>query len=417
MAVAQFDICVVGLGYVGLPTAAIFANEGFSVLGVDVNESRLDRIKSGHSDDAEPGLNAFVQKSLQSGNLQLSERPATADVFIIAVPTPVTPEQGYDNSHVLSAARAVASEVVPGGLVVLESTIPPGATEEFAYAVQEHRLKCGLEPQIGLKFAHCPERVLPGNVLHELFHNDRVVGGIDRASTQAARELYSRFCKGNILETTVRTAELTKVVENSYRDVNIAFANEVSIIAAKMGVDDSELIRLANQHPRVNILTPGIGVGGHCISVDPWFVISAFPQETSLLRAAREVNDEKTNWAISKLRNVLKEDQFQRVALLGLAYKPNIGDLRNSPALKVGEVLVTAFPQIQFLAVEPHISELPSDEGQIGSFENVSFAKSLAGAVDVDCAFRLVPHDAFADLNSQQSSLHIYEYDGSLEQR
>ncbi|KXU17701.1 MULTISPECIES: nucleotide sugar dehydrogenase [Corynebacterium] len=411
---ADFDLCVMGLGYVGLPTAAIFAHEGLSVLGVDVSEQRLDIIRSGHSDDAEPGLNEFVQESLTAGRLQLAVAPSTADVFIIAVPTPVTPEQGYDNTHVLSAAKAIAPYLVPGGLVVLESTIPPGATEGLADAVKQQRSRLGLDPEIGLKYAHCPERVLPGNVLHELYHNDRVVGGIDDASTVAAEELYSRFCKGDILKTTVRTAELTKVVENSYRDVNIAFANEISMVAAKMGVDETELVRLANQHPRVNILTPGIGVGGHCISVDPWFVISAFPDDTALLRTAREVNESKTQWAVARLSRAIVERRASKVALMGLAYKPNIGDLRNSPALKASEALAMTFPDVEFQVLEPHITGLEGAAHRLGNMPNVHFSSGLDGIGYVDCAIRLVRHQVFDDLSLEKWKVELLEYDGTL---
>lgn len=409
---ADFDLCVMGLGYVGLPTAAIFAHEGLSVLGVDVSEQRLNAIRTGHSDDTEPGLNEFVQESLTAGRLHVATSPAPAAAFIIAVPTPVTPEHGYDNSYVLDAAKSIAPHVVPGGLVVLESTIPPGATEELADAVWAERSRLGLDPDIRLRFAHCPERVLPGNILHELFHNDRVVGGIDAESTEAAAKLYARFCRGEILKTNVRTAELTKVVENSYRDVNIAFANEISMVAARMGVDTLELIKMANQHPRVNILTPGIGVGGHCISVDPWFVISAFPEETNLLRTAREVNNSKTQWAIARLSRTLAEQAPSKVALLGLAYKPNIGDLRNSPALSVASALAAAFPSVEFLVLEPHISSLERDAQKLGAMPNVRFSDQVTSAGGADCAIQLVPHNAFSKLKTMFPQIHWFEYDG-----
>lgn len=335
-------IVVMGLGYIGLPTASMLATKGHTVLGVDVSESAVNTINSGHVHIVEPDLDLLVRSAVNSGNLRASLTPEEADTFILAVPTPFKSEGGNlkapDLSYVEAAAHAIAPYLRAENLVILESTSPVGTTE-----VVENILR-SLRPDLEGKIhtAHCPERVLPGQILRELVDNDRIIGGTTKAAIVKARTLYKTFCNGAILETDSRTAELSKLVENSFRDVNIAFANELSIICDRLGINVWETIALANRHPRVHILQPGPGVGGHCIAVDPWFIVSSAPEEARLIRTAREVNDAKPHWVIDKVRTKAARFKDPVIGCLGLTFKADIDDLRESPSLDIVKILLNA---------------------------------------------------------------------------
>lgn len=349
-------VCVIGMGYIGLPTAALLANRGFQVHGVDIVEHVVNTINSGKIHIVEPELDAFVTSAINSGKLKASTKPTESDIFILAVPTPF--HEGYvpNIDYVIKATQSIAPFVKNGNLIILESTSPVGTTE----AVERVLRKEGVDTT-KIYVAHCPERVLPGQVMRELIENDRVVGGINELSTVKAIAFYKKFVSGEVLPTDARTAELCKLVENASRDVNIAFANELSMICDKSGINVWELIRLANRHPRVNILRPGCGVGGHCIAVDPWFIVSAYPEETKVIRAAREVNDYKTLWVIEKIRKEalafeLKNGRKAIVACMGLAFKADIDDLRESPALEIYHVL--SKEKFKVWAVEPNVMDI-----------------------------------------------------------
>lgn len=346
-------VCVVGLGYVGLPTAAVLASRGYDVHGVDVNPKAVETINSGKAHIVEPDLDLLVRAAVQTGKLRAYTAPAEADVFMVCVPTPFKGDHEPDLSYVESATRLICPFLRPGNLVVLESTSPPGTTEMIAEIVgRETRLA----PD-AVHFAHAPERVLPGKVLREIVENDRIIGGIDEASTQACVAFYSTFVSGEIHTTNARTAETAKLVENAYRDVNIAFANELSLLADELGLDVWELIRLANRHPRVNILSPGCGVGGHCIAVDPWFLVHSAPAATRLIRTGREVNDHKPDWVIDRVKRKAARFKRPKIACLGLAYKPDIDDLRESPAVHIVErLLADKDLDADIAVVEPYVT-------------------------------------------------------------
>lgn len=335
-------IVVMGLGYIGLPTASMLATKGHTVLGVDINESAVNTINSGHIHIVEPDLDLLVRSAVNSGNLRASLTPEEADTFILAVPTPFKSENGNpkapDLSHIEAAAHAIAPYLRAENLVILESTSPVGTTE-----VVENIIRT-LRPDLAgrVHTAHCPERVLPGQILRELVDNDRIIGGTTKAAIVKARTLYKTFCNGAILETDSRTAELSKLVENSFRDVNIAFANELSLICDRLDINVWETIALANRHPRVNILQPGPGVGGHCIAVDPWFIVSSAPEESRLIRTAREVNDAKPEWVLNKVRCKAARFKDPVIGCLGITFKANIDDLRESPAMDITQLLIHA---------------------------------------------------------------------------
>jgi len=350
-------VVVMGLGYIGLPTAALIASKGISVYGVDINRKVVETVNEGKIHIVEPDLDGLVHEVVRRGLLKASTSPVKADVFLIAVPTPF--KEGYipDTSYVESAIKMILPYLEERNLVIIESTSPIGTTEKMYNLVIKERPE--LKDKIYM--AYCPERVLPGKILYELQYNDRIIGGITLASTKRAKEFYSLFVEGELHETNAKTAEMCKLVENAYRDVNIAFANELSLICDKAGIDVWELIKLANKHPRVNILQPGVGVGGHCIAVDPWFLITQYPEESRLMKTAREVNLFKTEWVIHKIKNEIKNFEKNngrkpKIACLGLSYKPDIDDLRESPALYIVKRLVSEGYDI--LAVEPHIKEL-----------------------------------------------------------
>lgn len=365
-------ISVIGLGYIGLPTAAVFASRKKKVIGVDINPKAVEGINRGQIHIVEPDLDIVVHAAVTEGWLRASVTPEPADAFLIAVPTPFKNDHQPDLSYIEAAAKAIAPVLNAGNLVILESTSPVGATEEMAAWLAEARPDLTFPQTHGessdIRIAHCPERVLPGHVLRELVQNDRVIGGITKKCSEAAVELYRTFVEGECIITDARTAEMCKLTENSFRDVNIAFANELSIICDLLDIDVWELTRLANRHPRVNILQPGPGVGGHCIAVDPWFIVASAPKEARLVRTAREVNDAKPEWVLNKARQAVGEFLLANpernargvtIACLGLAFKPNIDDLRESPALNIAEELVRTFDGTTLL-VEPNIDELPS---------------------------------------------------------
>lgn len=344
-------ICIMGLGYIGLPTAALLANRGYQVHGVDVSEHVLKTINEGRIHIVEPDLDTFVKAAVDSGRLRAHSRPAEADVFYICVPTPFVHDSSNhdpDMSYVTDAARKIAPYVREGNLVILESTSPVGATSMVADIIRREG-----KADKGVYFAYCPERVLPGRIMIELVENDRIVGGLDESATKIVSEFYKTFVNGTVLETDSKTAEMAKLVENASRDVQIAFANELSMICEDLGIDVWDLIRIANHHPRVNILNPGTGVGGHCIAVDPWFIVSRNPKESRLIRTAREVNNFKTEWVIDRVRRKIAAMGNPRVAFMGLSFKPDIDDLRESPALRVVESFHGS--GVEFVVCEPNL--------------------------------------------------------------
>ena len=346
-----------GLGYIGLPTASLIASRGIQVQGIDVNQSVVDTINSGKIHIVEPALDGIVRNVVEKGLLKANTNPDNADVFLIAVPTPFKGDHVPDLKYVESATRMIIPKLNEGNLFILESTSPVGTTDKMAKIIFEERPE--LKGKINI--AYCPERVLPGNVIYELEHNDRVIGGLNEDSTKAAQNFYRHFVKGELHPTNAKTAEMCKLVENSSRDVSIAFANELSMICDKAEINVWELIHLANKHPRVNILQPGTGVGGHCIAVDPWFIVSEFKKESVIIRNAREINNYKTQWVIEKIRSTALEFELTNnrkptIALMGLAFKPDIDDLRESPALLVAETLLLD-NKYNLLLVEPNLEE------------------------------------------------------------
>lgn len=368
------DVVMVGLGYIGLPTAAIIAQSGLKVTGVDINPSVVETINRGAIHIVEPGLQSLVSEQVEKKNLSASTTPVEADVFIIAVPTPFKNSSTPDLKYVEAAARSIAPYLKKGSLVILESTSPVGTTEMLYSQLKDLRndlsFDNGDEINDPVFIAYCPERVLPGNVLHELTNNDRLIGGLTKRSSEKAKAFYELFVKGECVITNARTAEMAKLVENSFRDVNIAFANELSMICAELGIDVWELITLANRHPRVNILQPGCGVGGHCIAVDPWFIVDKSPRLSRLIKTARVVNDSKPSWVVSEidkeigrflLSNPGRSLSDLTVAFYGLSFKPNIDDLRESPALEIVINASQRYKDASILVVEPHINELPKE--------------------------------------------------------
>jgi UDP-N-acetyl-D-mannosaminuronic acid dehydrogenase len=388
------DVCVVGLGYIGLPTAAVIARAGCKVLGLDVSQKVVDTINRGEIHIEEVDLDGLVHGVVSRGLLSASIEVAPADVFVIAVPTPFDKDHAPDISYVLTAGRTIAPVLKTGDVVILESTSPVGTTEQLRDMIAEMRpdLKVpGLSRETpDISIAYCPERVLPGRILEELTNNDRSIGGITPRCARKALAFYKRFVRGECVTTDARSAEMTKLVENAYRDVNIAFANELSIVSDRMGLDVWEVIRLANRHPRVNILSPGPGVGGHCIAVDPWFIVHGAPDDTPLIRTARGVNDGKMHHVIRKAEALVAANPNAKVACLGLAFKANIDDFRESPARFVASRLARKFgARIQI--VEPYAEELP-----------IEFTDTGVGHIDIDTALEecqilivLVDHDVF----------------------
>jgi UDP-N-acetyl-D-mannosaminuronic acid dehydrogenase len=389
------SVSMIGLGYIGLPTAAIIASRKIKVIGVDVSEHAVDTINRGEIHIVEPELDIIVRSVVHQGYLRATTVPEPADAFLIAVPTPFKGDHEPDLSYVRTAAKSIAPVLRKGNLVVLESTSPVGTTEDLAVWLAEERPDLTFPHQTGdvsdISVAYCPERVLPGKVVHELVSNDRVVGGMTERCSHLATALYKIFVEGDCIPTTCRTAEMCKLTENSFRDVNIAFANELSIICDKLGINVWELIRLANHHPRVNILQPGPGVGGHCIAVDPWFIVSKTPEEARLIQSARQVNDAKPRYVVDRVIEAAAQTAEPVIACLGLAFKPDIDDLRESPAMEV--VMALAKRSLgPLLVVEPHISTLPPSLESYGNVDLVTVAQALERASIV---VMLVSHQAF----------------------
>jgi len=404
------NICVFGLGYIGLPTAAMFAHHGANVIGVDVNQHAVDTINQGKIHIVEPGLETIVKQAVVNGKLKASFIPVHSDAYLIAVPTPFKGDNHEpDLSYIKAVSKVLAPLLEKGDIVILESTSPVGATEKMVEWLAEERSDLTFpkyhEPdnEADIFVAYCPERVLPGKVVEELISNDRIIGGMTKESTKKAQEVYRIFVEGDLLATNSRTAEMAKLTENASRDVSIAFANELSIISDKLDINVWELIELANHHPRVNILQPGAGVGGHCIAVDPWFIVNQNPDEAKIIRAAREINDSKPNWVIEKIMaevNKLKKQGVEKpiVALLGLAFKPNIDDLRESPAVHIAREMLDV-DSAEVLLVEPNIDKLP----KILEFGTLI---SLSESIDkADIVAILVAHNEFKkeDLKSNVS--------------
>lgn len=402
------QITVVGLGYIGLPTAVAFALKGLSVYGVEIEQHKLTLIEQGKSPITEPQLEEALQQVVASGLLTVGSHMQPSDVFIITVPTPLdTQKQQPDLSYVQAAVAAIAPVLKREDLVVLESTSPLGTTEQVAQWLAKLRPDLrfpSCHPQADIYLAYCPERVLPGKIMHEIIHNDRVIGGLSPQSAQQAVDLYQIFAKGECVTTDARTAEMCKLVENSFRDLNIAFANELSMLCDVLDIDVWKLIELANRHPRVNILQPGVGVGGHCIAVDPWFIITQQPEHTALMRAAREVNEAKPNWVVEKVKATFADCVVEqnrspssiKIACLGLAFKADVADLRQSPALQITQQLA-AWHQGELLAVEPYIRSLPSSLP-----ETVRLISLEAALREADIVVLLVDHLIFKTVQPEQ---------------
>ncbi|MDP5143054.1 UDP-N-acetyl-D-mannosamine dehydrogenase [Rheinheimera baltica] len=403
-------LSVIGLGYIGLPTAAVFASRKIKVIGVDVNQKAVDTINRGEIHIVEPDLDIVVRSVVSDGYLKATLIPEPADAFIVAVPTPFKDDHAADLRYIEAACKAIAPVLAKGNLVILESTSPVGATEQMAQWLADARPDLSFPQSEGeasdIRVAHCPERVLPGHVLRELVQNDRVIGGMTAACSAAAVALYKVFVKGECVITNARTAEMAKLTENSFRDVNIAFANELSMICDKLDINVWELIALANRHPRVNILQPGAGVGGHCIAVDPWFIVDSCPDYARIIRMAREVNDSKPDWVLDKVKQQLDAwhkanpdagRKQAKVAVLGLAFKPDIDDLRESPALDIAIALAEL--GCQLLVAEPNIDTLPAALSQ----PDVALT-DVRSVLDADIICVLVRHSAFTAITAELAS-------------
>ena len=384
-------VVTIGLGYIGLPTSALIASKSIPVHGVDINEDVVETINQGKIHIVEPDLDTVVQLAVEKGFLKASTIPVEGDVYLIVVPTPFKGNHEPDISFVEAATRSVLPLLKSGDLYIIESTSPIGTTEQMAELIFDERPE--LEDKIFISY--CPERVLPGNVMFELVNNDRVIGGINEASTDAAVSFYSKIVQGELHRTNSRTAEMCKLVENSSRDVQIAFANELSLICDKADIDVWELISLANKHPRVNILQPGCGVGGHCIAVDPYFITSKFPLESKIIGAAREINNYKTFWCVEKINQTVAdyENTFgskPTIAILGLSFKPNIDDLRESPALHIAEKMYSTYPKEKVVFVEPNVE----------SYKNLPISSKEFAMQKADIFFILVAHKEFEGMSA-----------------
>lgn len=391
-------VSIIGLGYIGLPTAAMLASRKINVVGVDINQYAVDTINKGEIHIVEPGLCMIVSEAVNQGYLRATTKPEPADAFLIAVPTPFKIDHEPDIHFVEAAARSIAPLLKKGNLVILESTSPVGTTEQMSEWLAQARPDLSFPQHQGenadINIAYCPERVLPGRVVHELVNNDRVIGGMTPRCTQRATKLYQIFVEAECIATNARTAEMCKLTENSYRDVNIAFANELSIICDKLDINVWELIKLANHHPRVNILQPGPGVGGHCIAVDPWFIVSKTPDDARLIKVAREVNDSKPHWVIEKVKLATANLSNPTIACLGLAFKADIDDLRESPAMEIVQQLIELNIG-KIMIVEPHIKDCPS----IFEDDEVEFIQANHAIQSADVVVLLVNHKEFGEIS------------------
>ena len=387
-------ICVIGLGYIGLPTASLLGTKGFSVHGVDVSQHVVDTINQGKIHIVEPDLDIMVKSAVNVGNLKAGLEPVEADIFIIAVPTPFKGDYQPDLSYVESATQMISPFVKPGNLVILESTSPVGTTDEVVARILNEN---GHDTEKDVFIAHCPERVLPGRILVELVENDRIVGGINPLATAKAVEFYNSFVRGEVLSTDSRTAEMAKLTENSSRDVSIAFANELSLICDKEGINVWELIALANRHPRVNILNPGPGVGGHCIAVDPWFIVARDPENSKLIKTARLVNDAKPQWVINKVK--LKAEKFKHpvIGCLGLAFKADVDDLRESPAVEIVRKLI-----------KDNVGEIIVSEPNLHSHDEFNLMSCEEVIKKADILLLLVDHKEFKGLKTLELSEKVF---------
>ena len=399
-------VCVIGLGYIGLPTAALLANSGYEVIGVDINQSTVNTINKGDIHIVEPELDKFVRNAIVNGNLKAFIKPQIADIFIICVPTPFYKESGSPKpniEYVMSAAESISHLIKEGDMIILESTSPVGTTGKIKNIIENTGINIKK-----ISIAYCPERVLPGKIMHELVKNDRIIGGINEESTAAASSFYKTFVDGKVLVTSDKTAEMCKLAENSFRDINIAYANELSMICDKNEIDVWELISLANHHPRVNILQPGTGVGGHCIAVDPWFIVSADQENARIIKTAREVNDFKPSWVINKITEEVEKlnregIQNPKVSCRGLAFKPDIDDLRESPAVNVVNALIEL--RINTISVEPNIKN-----------HEYFDLTDLDNALSADLVVLLVKHKEFMtdDFKAKINKANILDFCGVL---
>lgn len=390
-------VAVIGLGYIGLPTAAVLAANGLEVIGVDLNEETVAAVNKGLVPFVEPDLGVHVAGAVSQSKLTATTGTPPADAYIVAVPTPFRSDKTADLSYIQAAARGIAPQLKGGELIILESTSPPGTTRLLGDYLLGQRPDLSLDGEGGrpiIHLAHCPERVLPGRIMIEIVTNDRIVGGLTPAAAEAARELYLTFCQGEILVTDAVTAEMSKLVENAYRDVNIAFANELSIISENLDIDVWELIRLANHHPRVNILQPGPGVGGHCIAVDPWFIVAADPEHSTLIRTAREVNDAKPAHVVDKVLRTIKDLENPVIACLGLAFKANIDDVRESPAVEIVHRLSERAPEARLVVAAPK-KGLPA---VLADLPNVHMLETQAAVDAAQVVLLLVDHDRYRDI-------------------
>lgn len=399
------DVCVIGLGYIGLPTALVLADKGLRVHGVDINPEIVKTLNRGKVPISEPGLEQLLQNSLEKNSFSVSDTAMNAKSFIIAVPTPLVTGDTAKHanlSFIDSAVDTIIPLLVGDELIINESTSPPGTTEAIANRIVKSREDLSLEPNLqnSIYVAHCPERVIPGRTLIELRENSRVIGGINAESYERSRSLYEEFCLGELLQSDATTAELTKLAENSFRDVNIAFANELSDISEHLGINVWDVINLANRHPRVEILKPGPGVGGHCIAVDPWFIHQAAPSHANIIKTARLSNDTRPERIVSNIVDSIGFNQDARICVLGLAFKANVEDLRESPAVTIVQSLARRLPDSKFDVVEPYIESLPLSISQYSNLELLTSAPSLA---EYNAVLLLTDHDEFRDLEDPSS--------------
>jgi UDP-N-acetyl-D-mannosaminuronic acid dehydrogenase len=396
-------VCVVGLGYIGLPTAATLASRGVEVIGVDTNPRVVEAVNAGHTYFSEPDLDMLLRAATTLGKLRATGQPEPADAFLIAVPTPFREDRSPNLDYIDAAADAIAPALLPGNVVILESTSPVGATGRLAERLARLRPDLRFPPTrhpepVDVHVAHCPERVLPGRMVRELIENDRIIGGMTEACAEHAEALYRVFLQGNVFRTDAATAELVKLVENASRDVNIAFANELSLICDQLSLNVWHVIDLANRHPRVSILQPGPGVGGHCIAVDPWFIIASAPERTRLIRTAREVNDAKPKFVVAQIRE--RAERFKRpvVACLGLTYKPDVDDTRESPAIAIAAQLARSGDE-RILLADPNLNGLPKE---LAPLPNVSFCETLDAVRQADIVAVLVAHSPFRKIPREE---------------